>query len=74
MVIGYWEQACALLNYGLLREDLFFATSGEFFGVCELLEAGRATISRAVQRSYHARKPGKGGVTLRSMAGAARTR
>ena len=22
MVIGYWEQACALLNYGLLHEDL----------------------------------------------------
>jgi hypothetical protein len=37
MVIGYWEQACALLNHGLLHEDLFFETSGEFFGVWELL-------------------------------------
>ena len=36
MVLGYWEQACALLNYGLLHEDLFFETSGEFFGVWEL--------------------------------------
>ena len=35
MVIGYWEQACALLNYGLLSEDLFFETSGEFFFVWE---------------------------------------
>jgi len=35
MVISYWEQACALLNYGLLHEDLFFETSGEFFGVWE---------------------------------------
>lgn len=35
MVIGYWEQACALLNYDLLNEDLFFETSGEFFGVWE---------------------------------------
>jgi hypothetical protein len=35
MVIGYWEQACALLNYGLLHDDLFFETSGEFFGVWE---------------------------------------
>jgi len=35
MVLGYWEQACALLNYGLLHEDLFFETSGEFFGVFE---------------------------------------
>ena len=34
-VLGYWEQACALLNYGLLHEDLFFETSGEFFGVWE---------------------------------------
>lgn len=38
MVIGYWEQACALLNYGLLHEDLFFETSGEFFGVWEALK------------------------------------
>lgn len=33
MVFGYWEQACAMLNYGLLHEDLFFETSGEFYGV-----------------------------------------
>lgn len=38
MVLGYWEQACALLNYGLLHEDLFFETSGEFFGVWELVK------------------------------------
>ena len=38
MVIGYWEQACTLLNYDLLHEDLFFETSGEFFGVWELLK------------------------------------
>ena len=38
MVIGYWEQACALLNYGLLHEDLFFETSGEFFGVWEAIK------------------------------------
>ena len=34
-VLSYWEQACALLNYELLHEDLFFETSGEFFGVWE---------------------------------------
>ena len=38
MVAGYWEQACALLNYGLLHEDLFFETSGEFFGVWERIK------------------------------------
>jgi hypothetical protein len=38
MVIGYWEQACSLLNYGLLHEGLFFETSGEFFGIWEQLK------------------------------------
>ena len=35
MVVSYWDQACAFLNYGLLHEDLFFETNGEFFGVWE---------------------------------------
>src|SRR3954465_6312679 len=39
MVFSYWEQTCALLNYGLLHEDLFFETSGEFFGVWQALKA-----------------------------------
>jgi hypothetical protein len=39
MVLSYWEQACALLDYGLLHEDLFFETSGEFFGVWERVRA-----------------------------------
>src|ERR1044072_6004600 len=38
MVIGYWEQACTLLNYGLLHEELFFETSGEYFFVWEKLK------------------------------------
>ncbi len=63
MVFGYWEQACALLNYGLLHEDLFFETSGEFFGVWErikpIIREGRerfvnqqflANLEKAAQR------------------------
>jgi hypothetical protein len=38
MVVSYWEQACAFLNYGLLHEDLFFETNGEFFGVWERIK------------------------------------
>lgn len=38
MVASYWEQACAFLNYDLLHEDLFFETSGEFFGVWERIQ------------------------------------
>jgi len=37
MLVSYWEQACALLNYGLLHEDLFFETTGEFYGVWDRL-------------------------------------
>jgi len=52
MVVSYWDQACALLNYGLLHEDLFFETSGEFFGVWErvkptLSEARRRFVNKA---------------------------
>ena len=39
MVVSYWEQACALLNYGLLHEGLFFETSGEFYGVWDRVRA-----------------------------------
>jgi hypothetical protein len=49
MVFGYWDQACALLNYGLLHEDLFFETSGEFYGVWDrvrpTIQEGRAKWS-----------------------------
>ncbi len=38
MVCSYWEQACALLNYGLLHAELFFETSGEFYGVWTRLQ------------------------------------
>jgi hypothetical protein len=52
MVVSYWEQACALLNYGLLHEDLFFETTGEFFGVWErvkpTLEEGRKRFSSKI--------------------------
>jgi hypothetical protein len=35
MVLSYWDQACAILNHGLLHEQLFFETTGEFFAVWE---------------------------------------
>jgi len=47
MVLGYWEQVCALLNYGLLHEDLFFETNGEFFFVWERV---KPTIQEGRQR------------------------
>lgn len=38
MVLSYWDQACALLNMGVLNQDLFFETSGEFFTVWERIK------------------------------------
>lgn len=49
MVIGYWEQACTLLNYGLLHEDLFFETSGEFFVIWEQLK----TVVPQFREQFH---------------------
>jgi hypothetical protein len=52
MVCSYWDQACAFLNYGLLHEDLFFETGGEFFGVWERvqpsIEEGRKQFANQV--------------------------
>ncbi len=39
MVFSYRGQTLHALNYGLLHEDLFFETSGEFFGVWELVKS-----------------------------------
>ena len=74
MVFGYWDQACAFLNHGLLHEDLFFETSGEFFWVWErvrgIVQGGRerfrnpgflAHLEKAAQRYekwIEARSPG----------------
>src|SRR5438093_10862503 len=44
MVIGYWEQACALLNYGLMHEDLFFETSRECLGVWQAIKSVVPTL------------------------------
>jgi hypothetical protein len=56
MVVSYWEQACALLDYGLLHEDLFFETSGEFFGVWErvkpTLDEGRKRFSSKIYLAH----------------------
>jgi hypothetical protein len=38
MVFSYWEQACSFLNHGLLHDELFFETSGEFYGLWELVK------------------------------------
>lgn len=49
MVVSYWDRVCAYFNHGLLHEDLFFETDGEFFFVWERvkpsIEEGRKRFS-----------------------------
>lgn len=47
MVVSYWDQACAYLNHGLLHEDLFFETNGEFFFIWERV---KPTIAEGRER------------------------
>ena len=49
MVMSYWDQACALLNYGLLHEELFFETSGEFYAAWDRIKPVVGTI----RERYH---------------------
>ncbi len=44
MVLTYWDQACALLNHGLLHEQLFFETTREFFAVWERIKPALPAI------------------------------
>ncbi|HEV2385803.1 MAG TPA: hypothetical protein VGS20_00975 [Candidatus Acidoferrales bacterium] len=44
MVVGYWDQACALLNHGLLHEQLFFETNGEFYFVWDRIKPAVAPL------------------------------
>ena len=52
MVVSYWEQACTLLNYGLLHEQLFFQTSGEFYGVWDRVKP----IVPAIRDLFHMKR------------------
>jgi hypothetical protein len=49
MVVSYWDQACTLLKHGLLHEELFFETSGEFYAVWDRIKP----IVGPVREKYH---------------------
>jgi len=52
MVLTYWDQTCAMLNYGLLHEDLFFETTGEFFGTWEIAKVVVPQIRERFQNQH----------------------
>jgi hypothetical protein len=39
MTVSYWDMAASLVNHGLIKEDLFFETTGEFWIVWEKIKA-----------------------------------
>jgi hypothetical protein len=53
MVLGYWDQTCAMLNHGLLNEELFFETTGEFFGVWEIAKPVVPGIREKFQNPHY---------------------
>ncbi len=52
-VLSYWEQTCALLNYGLLHEELFFETTGEFFAVWERVKPTIANMRQLMVNPHY---------------------
>ncbi len=57
MVIGYWEMACGFVNRGLIDDEMFFESNGEFWFVYEKIRpilpwtAGNVRQSHSVQTS-----------------------
>ena len=60
MVASYWEQACALLNYGLLHEDLFFENERRIFRVWERIKPIVPQAREMWKKPAVPRAPGKG--------------
>jgi len=38
MTVSYWDMAASLVNHGLLKEDLFFENTSEFWAVWEKIK------------------------------------
>ena len=39
MVVGYWDMAASIVNHGLIKQEFFFETTGEFYFVWEKIKA-----------------------------------
>jgi hypothetical protein len=44
MVVSYWEMAASIVNNGLISQELFFESTGEFFGVWEKVKPSIETL------------------------------
>ena len=52
MVVSYWEQACSMLNHGLLHEELFFENNGESFMTWERVKPMVAGFRQMFVRTF----------------------
>jgi len=44
MTVSYWEMAASLVNHGLIKEDLFFENTGEFWIVWDKVRSFAPTM------------------------------
>jgi hypothetical protein len=44
MTVSYWDMAASLVNHGLIKEDLFFENSGEFWVVWDKVRSWAPAI------------------------------
>ncbi|MEJ2008986.1 MAG: hypothetical protein P8Z30_12665 [Acidobacteriota bacterium] len=61
MVVTYWEMVGSIVNSGLIKQDIFFQNTGEFFGVWEKIK-GLIPSTRETFKNPHLYK------TLEQMA------
>ena len=52
MVISYWDQACLMVEYGLLHEEFFFLSSNEFWMVWERIQPNIGLIREALHNKH----------------------
>ena len=55
MALSYWDMAASLVNHGLLKEDLFFENTGEFWLIWEKVRH-LAPALREARKNPHAWK------------------
>ncbi len=53
MVLSYWDQASALLTYGLLHEELYFDTTNEFYLAWDRIRAHVPAMRQLYRNPHH---------------------
>lgn len=52
MVVTYWEMVASIVNNGLIKQEFFFESTGEFFGVWEKVKPTIQTTRENFKNPY----------------------